>query len=67
MRSEVPTLVTVRITIFEHMTSCHLLEEPAVSIFTVEYAGTSFLQNVDKSVPQHKTWHHMTEEGTFQK
>jgi hypothetical protein len=26
MRSEVPTLVIVRITIFEHMTSCHLLE-----------------------------------------
>jgi len=26
MRSEVPTLVIVRITIFEHMASCHLLE-----------------------------------------
>jgi len=26
MRCEVPTLVIVRITIFEHMTSCHLVE-----------------------------------------
>jgi hypothetical protein len=71
MRSDVPTAVTVRITIFQHMTLCHLLEtdsilrEPAFS-FTVEYTGSNFLQNVGKSVPQHMAWRHITEEGTFQ-
>jgi len=72
MRSEVPTAETVRFTIFEHMTLCHLLEtdsilmELAVFSFTVEYAGSSFLQNIGKSVPQHMAWHHITEEGAFQ-
>jgi len=41
--------------------------EPAVSSFRVEYAGSSFLQNVGKSVPEHMAWHHITEDGTFQK
>jgi len=72
MRSEVPTAVTVRFTIFEHMTLCHLLEtdsilmELAVFSFIVEYAGSSFLQNIGKSVPQHMASHHITEKGTFQ-
>jgi hypothetical protein len=38
MRSEVPTLITVRITIFEHMTLCHLLETDK------RFEGTSCLQ-----------------------
>jgi len=38
MRSEVPTLVTIRITIFEHMTSCHLLETDK------HFEGTGCLQ-----------------------
>jgi len=72
MRSDVPTAVTARITICQHMTLCHLLEtdsilrEPAVCSFTVEYTGSSFLQNVGKSKPQHMAWHHITEEDTFQ-
>ena len=38
MRSEVPTLVTVRITIFEHMSPCHLLET------NKHFEGTGCLQ-----------------------
>ena len=73
MRSEVPTLVTVRITIFEHMTLCPLLETDkhfegtSCLQFQSRIAGSSFLQNVGKSVPKHMAWHHITEEGTSQK
>jgi len=38
MRSKFPTLVTVRITVFEHMTLCHLLETDK------HLEGTSCLQ-----------------------
>jgi len=41
--------------------------ETAVCSFRAEYAGSSFLQNVGKSVPQHMAWHHITEESTFKK
>ena len=64
MRSEVPTLVIVRITIFEHMASCHLLEadkcfeETSCLSFRVEYAGSSFLQYVGIYVAEHMASHH---------
>jgi len=38
MRSQIPTVLTVRITIFQHMTSCHLLDTDK------HFQGTSCLQ-----------------------
>jgi len=53
------------------MTPFHLLSsilrDPAVSSFRVEYADSSFLQNVGKSVPEHMVWHHITDDSTFKK
>jgi hypothetical protein len=36
------------------------LREPAASSSRVEYAGSSFLQNVGKYVAEHMAWHHIT-------
>jgi hypothetical protein len=43
----------------------NILMELAVFSFTVEYAGSSFLQNVGKSVPQHMAWHHIPVENPY--
>jgi hypothetical protein len=67
--TEVPTLVSVRVTIFEHMTLCCLLETDRHFEGTncQQFQSRICRQNVGKSVPEQMVWHHITEEGTFQK